>query len=847
MAETFRTDEDGYTMSGRETADGWHWATVRFGGVVGAGDVADRVAAEDAARSAMLADVERVAALRAGEDLAEAHERGEHPRNVDGCPECAALDAWLTSVTSEEPEELPAGWTAEELAEARGWLADCGWSDLDPEDVEELPAAEVVAGVGRHWDGGTAGFLRTVRADESDAADAVAEMLGERRPVCLACGRSLAEYGEGPCPVNLGGAHTEPATLRTVEHVTPRPGGSGYLAPVAEVLALVEGERVNLGGTVHRVERVHSGSEHVPSGVWARLVEIGRSGFGEEYDGRSVTLTGHEVPAMTEDEYRRSVSGTSRPEWADRATGATVWSHVDGWTDGDPEELAPCTVCGSLLAVGEPCGFVGTVAHREDPYRVDRGYCARVLPGGRADAAADETDPAGWHVHLAGPEDRSDTRRTYPAGGDSERCGWCYLGASHTEDAHAANVARYDGERGAAELPALGVLAVVLAVWAGWPGGPVAVVLLVLAVLVVVALVWLLRRLVAEVAEILPELAEDEPEDEEPATVPALAVSWLYGWSWHGLTIAAATVAGRDAGRAAATWHEPADMERARVLLRGLADGDPEISDEMPAADLSGQWADGETAESVAGAALAEVAYLVETATGSPCTVARVVAEILAETDGDPEDGEREPAEAPTWLRDEVADAWEDAYNVAAAEHVERVAREMVYPERKRRTTWQLANLADVHDPDAPDAYGYDEPDAWERSDWPARGFTRDGSPGAEWLRDVESAYYDWRAEVDPDEVDNVDNVPSYLVDPDGMSVTTATYDRWRVFVDVCGWQQVEELTDRQAAEHGTRYAVDGLPVGSDGDLSSGIVADVLTIAGCRLLRALHGEDYPAR
>jgi hypothetical protein len=38
-------------------------------------------------------------------------------------------------------------------------------------------------------------------------------------------------------------------------------------------------------------------------------------------------------------------------------------------------------------------------------------------------------------IHLAGREDTSEAHRTYPIGYDS-RCGWCYLGANHSEDAH---------------------------------------------------------------------------------------------------------------------------------------------------------------------------------------------------------------------------------------------------------------------------------------------------------------------------------------------------------------------------------------------------------------------------
>lgn len=52
---------------------------------------------------------------------------------------------------------------------------------------------------------------------------------------------------------------------------------------------------------------------------------------------------------------------------------------------------------------------------------------------------------------------------------------------------------------------------------------------------------------------------------------------------------------GREHGESAATWFEIADVDAARRIVAGLTDGDPEILDSLPAADLSGQWADGYT------------------------------------------------------------------------------------------------------------------------------------------------------------------------------------------------------------------------------------------------------------
>lgn len=48
---------------------------------------------------------------------------------------------------------------AAELAEARSWIGDCEWRDLEPEDVAELTDAEIMRGVARHYDGGLAAFI----------------------------------------------------------------------------------------------------------------------------------------------------------------------------------------------------------------------------------------------------------------------------------------------------------------------------------------------------------------------------------------------------------------------------------------------------------------------------------------------------------------------------------------------------------------------------------------------------------------------------------------------------------------------------------------------------------------
>lgn len=45
------------------------------------------------------------------------------------------------------------------VAEMRGWIGDCGWRDLVPEDVGQLSDAQVVDGVRRHYVGGVEQFV----------------------------------------------------------------------------------------------------------------------------------------------------------------------------------------------------------------------------------------------------------------------------------------------------------------------------------------------------------------------------------------------------------------------------------------------------------------------------------------------------------------------------------------------------------------------------------------------------------------------------------------------------------------------------------------------------------------
>ncbi len=47
------------------------------------------------------------------------------------------------------------------LQEARDWLADCAWANMDPEDFAELSDETIIAGVDLFYEGGWAAFLNS--------------------------------------------------------------------------------------------------------------------------------------------------------------------------------------------------------------------------------------------------------------------------------------------------------------------------------------------------------------------------------------------------------------------------------------------------------------------------------------------------------------------------------------------------------------------------------------------------------------------------------------------------------------------------------------------------------------
>ena len=45
------------------------------------------------------------------------------------------------------------------LEQARVWISECVWGDLEPEDIASLSDAQIHAGINRHYAGGWAQFV----------------------------------------------------------------------------------------------------------------------------------------------------------------------------------------------------------------------------------------------------------------------------------------------------------------------------------------------------------------------------------------------------------------------------------------------------------------------------------------------------------------------------------------------------------------------------------------------------------------------------------------------------------------------------------------------------------------
>ena len=45
------------------------------------------------------------------------------------------------------------------ITEARGWLSDCSWDDMEPDEIDELSTATVQRAIARHYSGGIGQFV----------------------------------------------------------------------------------------------------------------------------------------------------------------------------------------------------------------------------------------------------------------------------------------------------------------------------------------------------------------------------------------------------------------------------------------------------------------------------------------------------------------------------------------------------------------------------------------------------------------------------------------------------------------------------------------------------------------
>lgn len=105
---------------------------------------------------------------------------------------------------------------------------------------------------------------------------------------------------------------------------------------------------------------------------------------------------------------------------------------------------------------------------------------------------------------------------------------------------------------------------------------------------------------------------------------------------------------GTEHGTAAASWVTDGntDPETYRRLLAGIEDGDPEIMDELPHADLSGEWADGYTPR-----------------------------QLVEDCDLDADEVEAEDGTRLISVETELCDAYEEAFSVAVEAEIVRACR----------------------------------------------------------------------------------------------------------------------------------------------------------------------------
>jgi hypothetical protein len=75
----------------------------------------------------------------------------EPGRNIsrEECTKCQASRPIIT-ITAD----------AETLEQARVWVSECVWGDLEPEDTASLSDAQIHTGINRHYAGGWAQFVK---------------------------------------------------------------------------------------------------------------------------------------------------------------------------------------------------------------------------------------------------------------------------------------------------------------------------------------------------------------------------------------------------------------------------------------------------------------------------------------------------------------------------------------------------------------------------------------------------------------------------------------------------------------------------------------------------------------
>lgn len=50
-------------------------------------------------------------------------------------------------------------YSADVIADMRKWIKDCQWADLEPDEVNDLDAIEILQGVNRGFDGGLIAYM----------------------------------------------------------------------------------------------------------------------------------------------------------------------------------------------------------------------------------------------------------------------------------------------------------------------------------------------------------------------------------------------------------------------------------------------------------------------------------------------------------------------------------------------------------------------------------------------------------------------------------------------------------------------------------------------------------------